>query len=249
MHPERSRPLLSPRSNVPSSAGAAPTLSRDDCLVNQVVASIGELSRAAALDFALSVGCLIIDQLYGGDLNAWRSRGTKAMSFRKLAKHPELPMSPGALYRSVAIYELSARLGCARWQSLSASHLRLVLPLPPQEQSELLARADEERWTLSRLEREVVLVRTRYPGKNLKGGRRRSSALLSQLRNIERALAVLGDPPFGAEPSPENAQAALASLERIRARFAEVETQVEHHLCGVATPQDAAPNTSTTRSQ
>jgi hypothetical protein len=158
-------------------------------------------------------------------------------------------MSPGSLYRSVAIYELSARLGFARWKSLSASHLRLVLPLPEHEQSELLARADEEHWTLSRLEREVISIRSRCPEKNLKGGRRRNSALLTQLRGLERALSVLGDPQFEAEPTPENARAALASMERIRALFAELEPRVQGRLLRIAAFQEVAPSTDTTRSR
>jgi hypothetical protein len=77
---------------------------RADHLVERVVLELNTLGRAATFEFTLSVGALIINRLYGGHLQAWRSRGPKCASFRRLAKHPSLPMSAGSLYRCVAIF-------------------------------------------------------------------------------------------------------------------------------------------------
>src|SRR3974377_309327 len=82
-----------------------------DAKVERVVRQLNALCKTATFDFAMSVGKLIIDNFYSGDLGAWRNRGAKNFSFRRLAKHPDLPMSASALYWSTAIYEVSRRVG------------------------------------------------------------------------------------------------------------------------------------------
>jgi hypothetical protein len=70
--------------------------------IHIVVAQIRRLVRDASLEFALRVGAIIIHHFYEGESDAWRSRGPKTASFRKLAQHPQLPLSAGALYRWAA---------------------------------------------------------------------------------------------------------------------------------------------------
>jgi hypothetical protein len=97
--------------------------------IEEVVVKLNAMYKAATL--ALAVGTLIIGTFYSGDLPAWRARGSKDCSFGKLARHPRLPMSPTALYRSVAIHELCERLGVREWKVISSTHLRRVLKLLP----------------------------------------------------------------------------------------------------------------------
>src|SRR5688572_10326156 len=52
-------------------------------VLDQVVDKINALHRQATLELALAVGQIIVEDLYGGDREAWRSRGTKDTSFRK----------------------------------------------------------------------------------------------------------------------------------------------------------------------
>ncbi len=129
--------------------------------VAMVVRRLAQIARESTLEYALRVGQLIILEFYGGDTAAWRTKGPKQASFRRLSNHPNLPMSPSALYRCVAIFEVCDRLGAvSRWPHLGASHMRCVLRLPPPDQSHLLGRANSEKWTTERLHSEVSLARS-----------------------------------------------------------------------------------------
>lgn len=134
---------------------------RPESQVDQVVFELRKLVRSATLDFSLSVGKLIIEKFYRNDLSRWRQRGPKSASFRKLSTHPELPMSPGALYRCVAVFELVQRVGVGTLNHLGTSHMRTVLGLAEDQQSDMLQRAERERWTVQRLQREVSMIRAR----------------------------------------------------------------------------------------
>ena len=154
--------------------------------IDIVVAHIKRLARTASLEFALRVGAVIIHHFYEGDTEAWRSRGPKTASFRQLAQHPELPLSAGSLYRCVALFELCDRLNApARWEHLGASHLRIVLGLPPSAQEKILATANAKRWTVKVLQ-QVVLgekwSRVTY------GGRRADPPIAKSLKSVRKCL-------------------------------------------------------------
>lgn len=122
-----------------------------DAAIDRVVRDLTQLQRSASLDMANAVGKLIIDGLYGGDLAAWRSRGAKDTSFRKLSEREDLPMRPTTLYQSVAVYELVQRLGLSSPRHLGVSHLRTVLGLQEADQVSLLRQAEDEAWTVVQL--------------------------------------------------------------------------------------------------
>lgn len=160
-------------------------LERDS--VSVVVSTLEKLSREAALDYALQVGRVVIEHFYEGRADIWRTRGPKLSSFRRLADHPELPMSASMLYRCVAVYELCERLNVlSRWRGLTLSHLRVVLPLNTDEQERLLGAADRERWSVHEL---TERARERHERHRPRGGRRELSATV----RYARKLAKLGD--------------------------------------------------------
>lgn len=97
-------------------------------VINATVAEVNELARQTTLDLSLRLGNLIVDRFYGGDLGAWRRRGARDASFRRLAEHTELTVSASGIYRSVAVYELNERLiGVSRVKQLAVGHVRAVL--------------------------------------------------------------------------------------------------------------------------
>jgi hypothetical protein len=154
--------------------------------LNQIVLQIGRLVMMAGLEAALRVGALIMHHFYAGDTAAWRERGPKTTSFRQLAEHPALPMSPGALYRCVAIFELCDRLGApSRWRNLGASHFRVVLGVDAQTQERLLAVANAERWTVRALQAEVL---KRKLVRHNRGGRRPQSPVKKIVRTLRKCL-------------------------------------------------------------
>lgn len=154
--------------------------------INIVVAQIKRLARNASLEFALSVGAVIIHHFYGGETDAWRSRGPKTASFRALARHPDLPLSAGSLCRCVALFELCDRLNApARWEHLSVSHLRLVLGLPQNVQERILATANARRWSVRALQEEVAREKS---ARITSGGRRAAPPILKSLKRVRNCL-------------------------------------------------------------
>lgn len=158
----------------------------DDPKLGMVVRQLRQICRDSSLEFALKVGAVVIHNFYGGEVHEWRSRGPKVHSFRRLAEHPELPMSPSALYRSVAIFELCQRLNApSRWRQLGASHFRVVLGLDPEVQDSLLATANQQHWSVKALSRAALESR---PERARKGGRKPTSALTKHLSSMQRCL-------------------------------------------------------------
>jgi hypothetical protein len=151
-----------------------------------VVLELTQLCRESALEFALRAGGIVVRHFYDGDLGAWRDRGPKLHSFRTLAQHPNLPMSAGALYRCVAVYELCERLGAiARWRRLGLSHFRSVLSVGEAAQEELLTTANTERWSVKTLHRAAMEARFVRPSR---GGRKAQPGLLRSLAKIHASL-------------------------------------------------------------
>ncbi len=156
-----------------------------DLRVQLAAERIGAISRQATLEFALEVGRVVITTLYEGDLHEWRRRGRKASSLRALARHPELCISPATLYRSLALYELSTRVRpVASWKFLGISHMRAVLSAPVETQQVILERAENEAWSVARVEREVAeLCGSKEPQR---GGRPRSPEYVKSIQKIGR---------------------------------------------------------------
>jgi hypothetical protein len=153
--------------------------------IEGVVHELNGICRTSSLEFALKVGAVIIHNFYGGDTKAWRDRGPKTYSFRRLAKHPDLLISAGALFRCVAVFELCDRLRAAsRWRRLGASHLRAVIGMPPDRQEELLAIANEQRWSVQLLQTKAQELRQG----SSRGGRRARSPLEKNLHALNKRL-------------------------------------------------------------
>jgi hypothetical protein len=157
--------------------------------IERVVLELNRICKSATFDFAMKVGRIVVDHFYAGKLEGWRHRGAKDVSFRKLAKHPDLPMSPSALYRSVAIYEVCTRLEIDSWRHVSTSHIRLVLGLPGPEQARLLREAEGEEWSVRRLQDEIAQLREEEKGIAPLANANADSAL----KKVTRALSTCLD--------------------------------------------------------
>lgn len=157
----------------------------------ELAAQLGALGKDASVDQVVEVGRRVIEHLYDGELSAWRSRGPKAHSLRALARRSDLPVSSSALYRAVALYELSERLGgLGTWAraGLGISHLRLVLGLPADDQRRLLDRAAAESWTVAEFERATAEVRRSQPDVGKRGGRPRLPRFVKVINRLRRCV-------------------------------------------------------------
>jgi|SRR5690606_25196368 len=195
---------------------------------------LAALGKDVSLEQAVEIGRLVIERLYDGDLAAWRSRGPKPHSLRTLARSADMSLSSSALYRSIALYELSERLGgIGRWAAagLGISHLRLVLGLAHDDQRRLLDLAATHGWTVAELEREVVAARQRSPRPERRGGRPRLPRFLKSVNRLRKATEV-GDEMFGdldaaAEMAPAQITEIRDVLATIRARCDELDRRLE----------------------
>ncbi len=196
--------------------------------VHRLVLALNGLCKAATLQFALSVGQLVIRDLYSDDLGKFRTRDRKhELALRKVAAHTDLAMSPSMLYSCIAIYELCQRLRIESWQHVSTSHIRRVLPLEPDAQAHLLRSAETGRWPVKRLEEEIIALQTRGSSLPARGGRRRSSRLRKWIHDFEKSLEslpnLLQPKDADAQPSPESVRNATELLRRASAMFAVIE--------------------------
>jgi hypothetical protein len=152
-------------SPVPVAAAGAdrrvPAVGSGGEILDALVRDLNRLQNRAGLELAVAMGGLIVERFYGGDLSRWRQHRAREISFRKLAARADrdLRVSPTLLYRAVALYELTSRLGPERIRGLSMTHLRIVLGLPAAEQAALLEAAIEEKWPSERLDRAAAKVR------------------------------------------------------------------------------------------
>lgn len=195
----------------------------EDAVIDRLVRQLNALGRMATINFACHVGKLVMDSLYSGDPDAWRSRNSrKHVSFRKLSRHPDLPMSAPLLYRSVCIYEICQRFGVKSWRHVSVSHIRLVLPLSVIDQERLLREAEGKAWSVRRLEEEIAPLRDAMVSAqgNDRGGRRRLDRLRKAMVRVKKCSTAL-DELIAAEmdglagPEVESANSAVDLFDEI----------------------------------
>lgn len=175
-----------------------------DEVIDTVVEELNDLVRRSGVEAALAIGGIVIDRIYNGDLETWRSHGAKESSFRKLSQHCKdvdggdgrLQLSAATLYRSVAITILCRQLGVSGWKHLGVTHLRAVLGLPLEQQRKLLTAAEEKAMTAEELERRVARLRKTDGARR---GRRALPAFVKSIGALGRLMAPAeGAPdPFG----------------------------------------------------
>ncbi len=71
--------------------------------IGDAIRTINQITRSCVLDTALAIGRFALDEFFGGDPDAFRNRGRSDISFRALARHPDLRVSWTYLWYAVAI--------------------------------------------------------------------------------------------------------------------------------------------------
>jgi hypothetical protein len=115
-------------------------IERDDARIEAAVRHIRAVCAASHLEAALRIGTYVLDTFFGGDREAFRARGRRDVSFRRLAKHPDLPVSATYLWRSVAIVEQLHDLPAEVAQALPLTHHQVLLLVNDREEKVRLAR-------------------------------------------------------------------------------------------------------------
>jgi hypothetical protein len=193
-----------------------------DEMIDELVHKLNELQRGATLEIALRMGKLIVNHFYGGDLTAWRKHTTKEASFRKLAARAnvDLRISATSLFRSVAIYELTERLGPQNLRHFSVTQLRLVLGLPEDEQRRLLVAAETKGWPTDRLEQETARIRSTLSSRQ---GRPAVLPLVRAIRSLathaQQAREMISSSDYVTPLSREQLRDIYRSVEDVKARM------------------------------
>jgi len=194
--------------------------------IEQVVSDLKQLCRASALEFALSVGKLVVSAFFDGEVANMKANIDTNVSYRKLARHAMLPMSPATLCRSVAIYAFCQQTRIEDWHHISVSHIKLVLPLPAEQQIRLLDEADRNRWPTRRLREELVatVASTERQGSN---SRKRLKMTLRALgRCIDEANQFVGLADSHRDFSPESVRSVQGLLDRLRTACSSLEDRL-----------------------
>lgn len=202
-----------------------------DEVIDEVAGKIQHLQRTATLDLAMNVGKIVVEGIYGGDLDQWRARGAKDSSFRKLADREDLGLSRSTLQRSVAIYEMCDRLGVSTWRHLGVSHLRAVLGLPDEHQRRLLTNAEKKEWTVEKTLKEAARYR-KSDGRGRKPLPSFVKAITRLDRIVENREALLGDLDKVEEMEPQQATALVQKVNSIRKACEELEEQLRGRVSG-----------------
>lgn len=159
----------------------------DDEVIDQVVADINEVTRASLFEMALNVGKIIVDNFYGGELAAWRDRGKKDASFRKLAERRDCDLSAANLFRAVSVYEMCDKIGVTKWKHLQVGHFYAVIGLKEKDQRRLLEQAEKKGWQVQAVEKKAKAIRAKAAGK------RGRPALPAFVKTINRFSKMLAD--------------------------------------------------------
>ena len=190
--------------------------------------AIRDVARERVLDTAREIGRLVIDGVFGGELDAWRNRGRKDPSFQQLVTRLDRSeISESTLHRSVGILELEDRLGYPALDRLTATHGFVVLGLPGPVQQELLDRARNEQ--LSSRELQALAIERR-PKKRL--GRKPKPAVMKSLDRARKMLEQGGFEEMDALDAidEERARSLLATAEAARDHFDAITRRLKERL-------------------
>jgi hypothetical protein len=200
--------------------------------IDQVVRELREVYCVSGLRLAVSVGKLVLDRIYGGDIDRWRSRGRKDTSFRTLARHPDLPFSAATLSRSVGIYLVSLRRpDLLALPNLGPSHVRELLGLESNVQDRLLDQANERGWSVEQVRERVSHLQPNDLNRLV--NKRPPPSFVRYLRRLRRAVdgrALLETVEHLDQLDSEQAEELLATVRRLCSQAETVARHLAEHL-------------------
>lgn len=168
--------------------GIGPT----DFDLDRVNAKLTQIVRLTGLDEYDQCGQLILDVFFDGSVTAWKSRSpAKEASIRRLARRPNAPYRKDALTKRVGVHvTLRAHPFLRECSRVSASHIVEVLRLDADSQAEMLKKAQERSWSVTKL-REAVVVLRRAKGE--RRGRHPATVAVRALAVAQRMTNQCGE--------------------------------------------------------
>jgi hypothetical protein len=208
-----------------------------DAELDTVAVEVRRAARDGVLATALAVGRVLIERLFGGDVDAWRLRGARTTSLRRLAERlqqddPTAPSS-SALHRACGLYAAEVQLGVSALEHVTASHVYAVLGLPAEVQRDLLVAANDERLTTRALEERARAARPAHPSGI---GRPRLPRFVKTIRGFRRVLsepdALFGDLERVASLPDADVVELRAVVAELRSRCEQIEERLMARAIG-----------------
>lgn len=138
--PPKSAPKLEPKTTIVKATlpGQAEVNSK---LLDEAVEDLNRLYRTKGLETARAVGEYVLETFFEGDVDNFRTAGTKHVSFRNLAKREDLQLSYLFIWNSVAVVDQLRLLPEKIAEALPLSHHKLLLPVKDEKKKVQLAEA------------------------------------------------------------------------------------------------------------
>lgn len=176
---------------------------------------------------AVGVARVLVDALYGGEPDGFRSRVGKAVSLRRLAARG-VPLSPAALYRCLSVHEIWLRTEGHQWPRLGASHYRAVESLLPDSQASWLERAAQGRWSAAHLRH---VIRAAGAGTVTRGGRLPQHPVARFVARVRRELTMLDRVVLEMQVEPDDRE----PMRHLADRLEELATRCSGHAARLRT--------------
>jgi hypothetical protein len=109
----------------------------------RIAQRLAQVHRDGTVAMYIAVGGIVIDELYQGDLAAFRRRSRKAVNLRMLSARPDIRFSPAVLSRAVTVYALHADVDLTQYPPVSIERLLEVARLPDDQRAVMLAALHE----------------------------------------------------------------------------------------------------------
>jgi len=128
--------------------------------ISSVAHRIRAIDRQSGWLRAIAIGRIIIDEFFGGDPQAWRSRRRGDNSLRRLAAHPDCPLQKSALAEAVGVFiAVLEDPSLPSGGVLTPSHVASVLCLEQPARRRLLKEAETQNMSVRSFEARVKQVR------------------------------------------------------------------------------------------
>ena len=117
-------------------------------MIAAVLLELREIDRRTSLERAAAIGRVVLERFFGGSPEVWRERrNNKNNSIRRIAEHPDCPLSRSALNEAVGVYVAVQSLHCVQTSGhITASHVAAITFLGVEQQRRWLERAEQGSW-------------------------------------------------------------------------------------------------------
>ena len=101
----------------------------DEKLLSKAVSELNAIYVSKGMETAKTIGSYVINTFFEGDINNFRKKNKKHVTFRALARRNDLAFAFNTIWYSVAVLEQFSHLPKNLADSLSLAHHKLLLPI------------------------------------------------------------------------------------------------------------------------